>query len=140
MSPQQQRKPWQKPLSPRLEKIRLERKATRRKTKSQLEAEAKAAEDAKLSRVAAKGIFATAIAAEAFGKHPAQAEVSLELSVWQANRSRWVKLPNKKLSLLVSSIEEVDEILAVIEKGLSLWLKGQWDREARRFIQLGENN
>ena len=94
------------------------------------------AED-KRSRIQAasrKGVFAEALKGEMFGDHPGQVDLELTFSVYQATRRQEAKLLGLDLELLVSNIEEVDELRDVIEEAIRLWLNGKWDRESGRFM------
>jgi hypothetical protein len=59
-----------------------------------------------------------------FGDHPGYVDLTIRVSVYNPLSRREEKLPGKELSLLVSSVEEVDEMLRVIEATLRNWIAG----------------
>lgn len=71
-----------------------------------------------------EGIFQQAIKGEAFGPHPGLADVRIKLYVYNPIAKQEVKLPNKQIDLLISSIGEVDQIMMVIRKAISDWIMG----------------
>ena len=87
----------------------------------------------RLESLAAKGIFEEALKGERFSDHPGQADLRIRVFVYQPTRNQEARLPGKQIDLLVSSIEEVNEVRDVIEEGLRLWIQGKWDRESGRF-------
>jgi hypothetical protein len=78
-----------------------------------------------LERMISKGIFEEAKRAEQFGPHPGFVSVKLRLTVYNAMNQREMKLPGKGIELLVSSIEEVDDLRALIERTISQWINGE---------------
>lgn len=77
-----------------------------------------------LGRTRAKGIFEEALSGERFGPHPGQVDLAIQLSVYNAVTQRREDLPGKKLELLVSNIDEVDDIVLLTRQVLSAWIAG----------------
>jgi hypothetical protein len=71
-----------------------------------------------------RGIFEEAKRAERFGPHPGFVSIKLRLSLYNPMNQKEERLPGKGLDLLVSSAEEVDDMLRVIERSLKDWISG----------------
>lgn len=89
----------------------------KRKTKETKEQE-------QLDIVRARGIFKAALRGEIFGPHPGYADLKIKLFVYNPLTKRDEKLPGKEITLLVSSIEEVDQMIKVFEVALQNWIAG----------------
>lgn len=79
---------------------------------------------AQVDRVRSKGIFDTAKKGDQFGPHPGYVDLRIRLSVYNSVTQQEEKLPGKEISLLVSSIEEVDDMVKVITESLTAWVNG----------------
>src|SRR5690348_1876417 len=75
-----------------------------------------------LDTTCSKGMFLEALRGEAFGPHPGLAETRIKLYVYNPIGKREVRLPGKQIDLLVGTIGEVDELLAVIRKAIQEWI------------------
>ena len=78
-----------------------------------------------LERTISRGIFEEAKRAEKFGPHPGFVSVKLKLTLYNAMNQREERLPGKGLDLLVSSIEEVDDLMRLIEGTIRRWIRGE---------------
>lgn len=79
---------------------------------------------AQLDKIRSKGIFETAKKGELFGSHPGYVDLRIRLSVYNSVTQQEEKLPGKELGLLVSSIDEVDDMVKVITESLTAWAAG----------------
>mgnify|MGYP003438757033 CR=1 FL=1 len=79
-----------------------------------------------LERTIARGIFEEAKRAEKFGPHPGFVSIKLKLTLYNAMNQREERLPYPKgLDLLVSSIEEVDQLMLLMERTIRMWIRGE---------------
>lgn len=77
-----------------------------------------------LDNIRSKGIFSTALKAEQFGPHPGYVDTRIRISIYNPVSRQEERLPDKGIELLVSSIEEVDQMLLVMTRSLEDWSKG----------------
>lgn len=82
-------------------------------------------EKQRIENMISKGIFAEALRAERFGPHPGFVSIKLRLSLYNPMNQREERLPGKGLDLLVSSVEEVDQLMTVIERSITRWIRGE---------------
>lgn len=78
-----------------------------------------------LERTISRGIFEEAMRAERFGSHPGFVSIKLRIALYNAMNQREERLPGKGLDLLVSSIEEVDDLMRLIEGTIRRWIRGE---------------
>lgn len=78
-----------------------------------------------IERMISKGIFEEAKRAEQFGLHPGYVSIKLRLSLYNAMNQREARLPGKDIALLVSSIEEIDGLMRLIESTIKRWIRGE---------------
>lgn len=96
-----------------------------RKPKKALEKSIREASTKKaLERTRARGIFEEALSGERFGPHPGQVDAVISISVYNAVTQQREDLPGKKIELLISSIDEVDSIMALTRQRLIDWVAG----------------
>lgn len=72
----------------------------------------------------AEGIFKKALDGNRWGKNPGMVDLKIQVSVYVPALQREEKLPGKKIDLLISSIEEVDELLERMRKAIADWMAG----------------
>jgi hypothetical protein len=77
-----------------------------------------------LDNIRSKGIFSTALKAEQFGPHPGYVDTRIRISIYNPVSRQEERLPDKGIELLVSSIEEIDQMLFVMTKALEDWSLG----------------
>lgn len=82
-------------------------------------------EKQRIESMISRGIFSEALRAERFGPHPGFVSVKLRLSLYNAMNKKEERLPGKVLELLVSSIEEVDDLVRLMEKIIKMWIRGE---------------
>lgn len=78
-----------------------------------------------LEKTMARGIFEEAKRAERFGPHPGYVDIKIRISLYNAMNQRETRLPGKDLQLLVSSVEEVDDLIRLMEKMIRMWIGGK---------------
>lgn len=103
-------------------KIKASKKVKALKAQKSLEAKKLQLKEHK--RTISKGIFNEAIRGESFGAHPGYADLRIEFSVYNPITQTREKLPGKSLELLVSNINEVDDMIKVMEISLRDWVNG----------------
>jgi hypothetical protein len=95
------------------------------KSSSQLAKAKTEKEKRSIERTISRGIFADALRAERFSSHPGYVNIKIKLSLYNAMNQKEERLPGKGLDLLVSSIEEVDDLLRLMEKTIARWIRGE---------------
>lgn len=61
---------------------------------------------------------------EKFGPHPGQVDLVISLSVYNSITQAREDLPGKRIELLISNIDEVDDLLKVTRRSIEDWIAG----------------